>query len=151
MEDCMNRKFLSAVLVMTAAAAFLAATGVPEAGSADDFSGELVTVTGTLVLEESGYPALKSGDELWGLMYPYYLAQDLEVEDGEEITVEGYTMPAAGRRFVTDNRYLMVTKAVIRGEEYEVPHGPMGGRGMMPAPRGAMPDSRWKTPWGGRR
>ena len=91
-----------------------------------------VSLTGTLVLEDDRFAKLESGGKTYYLMYPYWLADDIDVTDGEEITVEGYI--GHGPRFSSDEPAVMVTKAVIDGKEYDLTdehYGLMGGRGGM--------------------
>lgn len=93
------------------------------------FDAEIVELTGTIMLEDDGFPVLKSGNEEYVLMYPYYLEDEIDVRDGAEITVEGFVAPHHPRwEKDEDTVYIRVTKAVIDGEEYEVPFGPRGGR-----------------------
>ena len=91
------------------------------------FSGELVTVTGDLIFEDNGFPTIKSGGKEYELMYPYMLNYEIEVAEGTEITVEGFLVPGPRWDDGEDEEHLMVTKAVIDGKEYIIPHGPMAG------------------------
>jgi len=88
------------------------------------FSPETVELTGTISLNADGFPVLRSGGEEYVLMYPYFLDDDLEIQEGDEISVEGFLAPHPRRAEDDDATYVRVTKAIIDGEEYEIPHGP---------------------------
>ncbi|MBN2509778.1 MAG: hypothetical protein JXB03_05850 [Spirochaetales bacterium] len=146
----MNRSIFIAVLFIFAAA-FSFAEGQNEAPvqpgpgplkgnpSAED-TFEEVTLTGAVDL--SGFaPRLVTKDETYMLMVPRILPEGVEVADGDEITVTGYLHDAPrgyGRGYVTDAsvKVIGVTKAVIGGQEYDIPRG-YGPRGFA---RGAYDD-----------
>mgnify|MGYP006283930215 FL=1 len=115
----------------------------------EGFDGEIITLTGTVKLEGEWHPELETVDRTYELMYPPFLDDGLDVQDGEEITVEGYLVP--GPRWeeaeeVGEELHLHVTKAVIDGKEYVVEHpGPRhGGRrgGMVYGRPGSRRDGR---------
>lgn len=60
---------------------------------AEDWDLETITVTGSLKLNTDNHPELVAADATYELMYPHYLSYDIEVEDGETISVEGVLMP----------------------------------------------------------
>jgi hypothetical protein len=108
-------------------------------GEAPDFSEETITVTGELYFENRMHPELKSGGEEYELLVPRFYAYDLDLEDGQTVTVEGYTVE--GMPYCEDEEevHIWVTKAIIDGEEFDLEAdgflgGHMGsrkGRGMM--------------------
>jgi hypothetical protein len=61
-------------------------------------------------------------------MVPRWAVDDLEVEEGQTVTVEGYV--AENTPWGGDGIYLRVTRAVIDGEEYELEDRPGGSMGM---------------------
>jgi hypothetical protein len=95
---------------------------------------ELLSLTGTLKLAYGQRPELVTGDEEYELLYPYYLAEGLDIEDGETVAVEGFIVPGHKWKWEENEKHLRVTKAVIDGEEYDLEaYGPgfgpmMGGR-----------------------
>lgn len=127
---------------------------------------ELMSLSGTLQLEYGERPTLLAGGEAYELMYPPFLDDGIDIENGEAVTIEGFLVP--GPRWSTDDEenYLHVTKAVIDGEEYELDriaggYGAMaGGRSSKRAPgysgrsgfddgrRGGMMDGRYGDPRG---
>jgi len=114
---------------------------------------ELLSLSGTLKLEYGDRPTLRAGGEEYELMYPPFLDDGIDIEDGEAVTVQGFLVPGPRRSTDDEENYLHVTKAVIDGEEYDLDriaggYGPMGGPGgrrggMMGGgnrdPRGNMP------------
>jgi hypothetical protein len=104
-------------------------------GDAPQLSEETVTVTGQLYFENRMHPELKSGGEEYELLVPRFYAYQLELEEGQTVTIEGYTvegMPCCGDE-AEEELHIWVTKAVIDGQEYDLEDGPrMGPRwGMM--------------------
>lgn len=111
------RKQLFFVAMLALAVGGLAfANGQTEAQ--DSF--EPVTLTGTVHFEGIGHPQLKTADGVYELMVPMYLADQVHVEEGQEITVDGYVVPGPRWERETDRNYVRVTGALIDGEEYEV-------------------------------
>lgn len=136
------------ILIFTVLSGVLAGAAVFAAGGQEDdygygpryedrwegFNGEILTLTGTVKAGDEWRPELETSDGTYELMYPPFLGDDLNVEEGDRITVEGYLVP--GPRWgkgdeESEELYLHVTKAVIGGKEYVVEHpGPRsGGRG----------------------
>src|SRR6056297_3014183 len=90
----------------------------------------------------AGHTRLHSADgEVYELMYPMFLAEDLEVENGQTIGVEGFLIPGTRWSSNEDEQYLRLEKVTVNGQEYELGtggyawgqrhHGPgmMGGYG----------------------
>jgi hypothetical protein len=104
-------------------------------------SEETVTVTGKLYFENRMHPELESGDEEYELLVPRYYAYELDIQEGQTVTVEGYTvqgMPCCEDE-ENEELHILVTKAVIDGVEYELEDGSrMGPRWGMMGPRGGM-------------
>lgn len=108
----------------------------------EEFDGEIISLTGSLKLEEGEFPSLIADGEEYELMYPHFLDDGIELSDGQPVTVEGFLVP--GPRWETEGEelHLRVTKAVIDGEEYDLEaygpgFGPMMG-GSYGGPRGGF-------------
>ena len=102
-----------------------------------DFSGETITVTGTLSLENWMHPELEADGIEYELLVPRFRGGP-DLEEGEIVTVEGYTiegMPCCDQEEGHDEIHLWVTKAIVDGEEFDLENegwrGGMMGRGMM--------------------
>jgi len=90
------------------------------------FAEEKLTVTGPVSFQNRMHAELKADGKEYELMVPRFYLYELELEEGQQVTVEGYV--AQG----DDESYLWVTKAVIDGKEYDLEgRGPGRGPGMM--------------------
>jgi hypothetical protein len=109
-------------------------------GDAPQLSEETITVTGQLYFENRMHPELKSGAEEYELLVPRFYAYDLDLKEGQTVTVEGYTVE--GMPCYEDEEgeelHIWVTKAVIDGQEYDLEAGPRWGMGPGLGPRGGM-------------
>ena len=112
----MRKQLLLVPMLVIAVGGFAFANGQYEAQR----SLEPVTITGTLQFEGDDHPALKAADGVYELMVPMHLASQVDVEEGQEITVEGYLVPGPRWGREGEETYLRVTKALIGGEEYVV-------------------------------
>lgn len=111
------------------------ANGQSEAEELGD-TWDTVTVTGAVSFKDWPNPELTSRGKTYELIVPRFAEENIEIESGDEITIEGIVVDGAG----TDETYLMVVKAIIDGEEYVVPfRGMMGG----PAYGGMRCDEGW--------
>jgi hypothetical protein len=124
---------------------------------------EEVTLTGQVYFEDLDFPVLKTAEKEYGLMVPRFYTYDIDIEEGQTITVEGLLGPEdmPGGRFTdTDSieSHVMVTKAIIGGEEFEIdtrygsmmsrnfdPKSMRGGRSMGhgPASKDSPRGGRW--------
>ncbi len=86
--------------------------------SFEDYTGEIITVTGRIKLEENGFPELISGGETYELMYHFMDTSGLNINEGDEITVKGYEVPGPRWDNDADETHLMLTGAIINGKEY---------------------------------
>jgi len=91
---------------------------------------ENVTLTGILDLTDVNDPKLTVGDNKYELMVPYRLDYDMDIKDGDEITINGFEVPGYGRNSNPDLTNLMVTTATFNGKEYNLDTADMGYRGM---------------------
>ena len=119
-------------------------------GQVEEHSGlpwKTVTLTGSVSFNDWPNPELTTRDgKTYELLVPRLAAADLEVTEGQTITVEGYAVEGDFRGAPNDRQHIRVVKAVIDGEEYTLPDNvrmnpsgrEMGGRGS--APRGTAPD-----------
>ena len=90
-------------------------------------------------------------------MFPRFLIDEVDVAEGQRITVEGYEMPGPRMRWKSDEQHLMVTKATINGKEYDLGeqygYGPCMdgdyGRGMHGGGRGRWDRTGSKGRWMG--
>ncbi len=158
----MTKKILLSALALTlvlATAAFAGGQKEPVPGSTAPAapaarppfaSGEKLTLTGTLSLTGEWHPVLLSGGKEYELMVPRFLAANLDVKDGEQVSVEGYVVQGMRRGGQDDDDIdLFVTKATIKGKEYDLSQyrgQMMGGRGA--GPRGWQPGTRGGRAWG---
>jgi hypothetical protein len=86
---------------------------------------EEVTLTGKVYFQGMDFPVLKTAEGEYDLMVPRYYTYDIEIEEGQTITVEGFLGPdeaPMGRfsRSEDGEPHVMVTKAIIGGEEFEI-------------------------------
>ncbi len=103
---------------------------------------ETVSLTGTVKV--SVFPPVLIADGVeYKIMVPPWAASNISIKDGQEITLEGFLHNGHFGRYAAETaeeNVLMVTKAIIDGEEYvlDMP-GPYddhhGGRGDMMAGR----------------
>ena len=97
---------------------------------------EVISVSGPLTLVNGELPYIESEGLKVYIMAPWYDLGNLELENGMEVSVEGYEMPGRPLQWDDSEKSIMVTKAVINGEEIIVEH-PMDGNGMMGGRNGA--------------
>ena len=83
-------------------------------------SKDSTTVTGKVNLVENGHIELIVGSETYELVYPYRLSYAADLQDGMEITVEGFE--AEGLRMDNDSatKNLVLKSATIDGETYDL-------------------------------
>ena len=117
------------LIILIAATGLTFAAGRPEEQapswnnhSCNEAEAEKITVTGNLVLEDDERPRLSVFDEEYILMYPYSVGPDVELTDGEVITVTGFTVPCEHEEY-EEYEHLMVYSATIRGKEYTLTRG----------------------------
>ncbi len=106
------------------------------------------------------HPELKSGGKEYELLVPHYYAYELDLKDGQTVTVEGYTvegMPCCEDE-AEEEVHIWVTKAVVDGKEYDLEGegfrgghmGPGMGMGMMGPGRRPFGDGEsrdWRRRW----
>lgn len=126
------------------------------------FSEETITVTGQLYFDNRMHPELKSGAKEYELLVPRHYLYEVDLKEGQTVTVEGYSVTGMPRFEAEDGEevHLWVTRAVIEGKEYDLErYGRSFGRGRMGmrggarygygpcGPGGYGPD--WgRRPWG---
>jgi hypothetical protein len=97
------------------------------------FSEDKVSVTGPVYFQNRMHAELKADGKEYELLVPRFYLYELELKEGQQVTVEGYA--AQG----DDESYLWVSRAVIDGKEYDLERGARGpgwGPGMMGPRRG---------------
>ncbi len=91
---------------------------------------EVITVSGSLKLVNGEMPYLENDGIKYTFRAPWQQFQTLELEDGMNVTVEGYEMPVRAMLWDGSEKSIMVTKAIINGKEIVVDHEPgMYGQG----------------------
>lgn len=89
---------------------------------------DVVSVTGSLTLVNGELPYVETDGIKYSFMAPWRNLGDLELTDGMEVSVEGYEMPGPRLQWDESEKHVMVTKAVINGDEVEIEH-PADGSG----------------------
>jgi hypothetical protein len=104
------------------------------------------TLSGPITFSNRIHAELQSGGTVYRLIYPRAFEYQLDLEEGQRISITGYSLePDAMPETAIgeDAELFLVSKAVIDGEEYNLsdmgPHygGMRGGMGMMPGRRGS--------------
>ena len=132
----MRIRIVMAALVLLTAATGLFASGQKEPVEREPYgptlSKEEMTVSGKVYFENRMHPELKTADQEYELLVPRYLAYQIDLEEGEEIAVSGFKAldMACCDEEAGDEVHLWVTKATIRGEEYDLENELGSGRGM---------------------
>ncbi len=139
---------LNVLAILTLSGMLAAGTAIANGQFEEATPGELpwktMEVTGELSFDDWPHPEITSADgTVYELMFPRHYVGDLEVDDGQLITVEGYAMEDNLLRDADEREYLFVVKALINGEEYSLPEDwHMGPRGSMMSGRGSMMGDR---------
>lgn len=130
-----NTTLLIIIITLVFSAASLFAAGELEEGQFPynrQFQEEKITVTGEVEFENDMHPVIKSGGKEYELMVPMYISYNSGVEEGETITVEGFVVPGPPVEPVEENEvHLQLTKAIVKGEEYDLTRLAYGGPGNM--------------------
>ncbi|MDA3812521.1 MAG: hypothetical protein PF518_19560 [Spirochaetaceae bacterium] len=93
---------------------------------------ELISITGSLKLVNGELPTIDSNGTTYQIMAPWTQVQDLELTNEMNVSLEGYEMPGRPLQWDSAEKSLIVTKALINGEEIVIDHEP-GTYGMMGA------------------
>ncbi|ADK79183.1 hypothetical protein [Sediminispirochaeta smaragdinae] len=126
--------FIIAAGMVFSSGSTLFAEGAQEDEDFRDNPYQTVTVSGKIYASFSGFPELKGDDgKTYRLMFPMFLADSLELSNGESVSVEGFSAPANWRptRNPSDAVYLRLVKATIDGQTYDLSrfYGHMGPGG----------------------
>jgi len=122
------------VILMAAVIGLLSVTAVTAEGmqeQREDGEAGLVALTGTVEFTASGAELKASDGKEYVLMYPRFAAENIEIESGDTISVEGFIVPGPRWEEDDDEQHLMLTRVTIDGEEYDL------ARQFGPGPRGA--------------
>jgi hypothetical protein len=94
---------------------------------------QTVTVSGIIRVEQDKIPVLRADGQVYVLMYPWFRANDLKLENGMRVTVEGYVNDSV----ITgdSNKVMHAVKITVGDKTYELPRGFPGG------PRGGDDDN----------
>ncbi len=95
--------------------------------------GEKITVSGPVYFKDKIHPEIESGGKEYELMVPRFALWNLDIEEGQSISVEGYTIEGmyCEEEEGEDEVHLWVTKAKIGDKEYDLEsdaQGTWGGR-----------------------
>ena len=71
-------------------------------------------------LTASGVELKATDEKMYELMYPRYLAEDVQVRDGQTVAVEGYLVPGPRWDWGKDEKHLRVDKVTIDGKGYDL-------------------------------
>ena len=107
---------------------------------------ETISIQGTLVLENVQIPQIETPEATYNLMLPYHLLDDIEIEHGQYVSIEGIEVTGGRFKWNEDQKSMMVKKAEINGEVYDLteefghmgnsPRSSRGRGGMMGSPKG---------------
>lgn len=134
------KKLVIFLVLMAAAAAVFAAGSVEKVQPRAPFQpeGDKITVTGQVSIANTMHPELRSGKDTYELLVPRMYYYNIDVKEGQTITVEGYKTEGDfcpwGEEEDEEDVHLLVSKATIDGKEYVVE--PWGGRGFGPGMMG---------------
>src|SRR6056297_83992 len=84
------------------------------------YNSERLSVEGTARLSASGVELKATDGKEYELMYPRYLAEDVQVRDGQTVAVEGYLVPGPRWESDEDENHLRVEKVMMDGKEYDL-------------------------------
>jgi hypothetical protein len=132
----MNVKQIFAVLALLVLSVSLFAYGSRENRKGTNWfdeleaKGEKAQFTGTVVLENRMFPELKASGKVVKLMVPGMHHLDIDLKDGDQISVEGYFIEPGrdgdgrgyghGWALKDGEKVLFVTKATIKGVVYDI-------------------------------
>jgi hypothetical protein len=127
----MKKLTISIILITLASMAVFAAGSaedntMPWSGVRGQYQSEAViseessTLTGIINLVEDGHMELVVGDETYELVYPYRLSYAADLQDGQEITVEGFEAENLRLDNSAETKNLVLTSATIDGETYDL-------------------------------
>lgn len=152
------KRNIALVLVMMVAATAAFASGAPESddwgpGNFRGTESTEVSLTGSYLEDESGV-YLETAEGTYSLSAPGYRRYDINLESGDTIAVDGYLVEPCDECVRNADGHLMVERATIDGEVYELSRGPwmsQAGRGPGQMGRaGRHPGRPMAGPQGGR-
>jgi len=83
-------------------------------------SEEITTLTGTVNLIDNGHMELTVGNEKYELVYPYRLQETINLQEGQEITVDGYLAENMHYENNAEIKNLVLHSATIDGKSYDI-------------------------------
>ncbi len=98
-------------------------------------TGDELTLTGTLKISENNEIELVTKEGTFDLMYPRYNTPDVDVKEGQEVTVKGYEVPAYRWNSEEDTKHLHVVEATVDGKTYTFENSYQMGPGSRTAGR----------------
>ena len=141
----LSRKSLLTILMVCAVSIPLIAEGIQEEQEQVEYGRrayqdrelEDISVTGAIQFTLSHPKLVSSNGDEYSLLYPMFLADNIEINDGDNITVVGQIVPGPVRQADNDTAYLRVGKVSFDGKEYDLdslsPMGPSGHHTRFPA------------------
>jgi len=112
------------------------------------YSSEKLSLEGRDDFTASGVELTATDGKEYDLMYPRFLAEGIDIENGQTIAVEGYLVPGPRWESAEEENYLRLTRVTINGEDYDLTpnfgpaHGPHGARAYGPK------SGAWRGAWG---
>lgn len=85
-----------------------------------DINVESMTLTGKIDLTNLNIPKLTVGENSYELIIPYRLDYDIDIKDGDEITISGFEVPGYRRSTDSELTNLMVSSVTLNGTEYNL-------------------------------
>ncbi len=113
------------------------------------YSSEKLSLEGRVDFTASGAELTATDGKEYDLMYPRFLAEDIDIENGATIAVEGYLVPGPRWESAEKENYLRLTTVTINGEDYDLApnfgpaHGPYGARGGAYGPKSGARGGTW--------
>ncbi len=98
--------------------------------------GDIITLKGSLILENGEMPILESKGIKYHIMAPVNQLMELKLTNGMKITVSGVQMPYPPMQWDGKESSIFVTEIEIKGKSFEIDHndrdgfcgfGPRGG------------------------
>lgn len=151
----MKKTVMLLFVVLTVSAAFAGGKNEDQ-NKSEEYTQEVIQVEGPLAFGEEGEPYVEQDGVKYLIRIPFAGSGVPDVKEGDMISVEGYVMPM-NRFWNRDTyRHLMVIRAEINGEEFEISEfggrfggmpGPMGPGGKDRNPRGMVPRGGGNYRW----
>ena len=77
-------------------------------------------MSGTVELTARGVELKGTDGQEYELIYPRYLAEDVQVKDGDTVAVEGYLVPGPRWDWGKNENHLRVEEVTLNGKNYDL-------------------------------